>query len=50
MDYCFKRSLETTEAWIAHLRACSDLAYEDYDYRMMWQKLNAEAGLTGMPA
>jgi len=50
MDYCFRRSLEATEAWIARLRARTDLAFQDYDYRMMWQKLNAEAGLTGMPA
>ena len=50
MDYCFQQAMAATEAWIACLRARSDLAFEDPAYRAMWQKLNAEAGLTGMPA
>lgn len=50
MDYCFRRSMEETEAWIACLRSRHDLRFENLDYRAMWQKLNAEAGLTGMPA
>jgi dipeptidase len=50
MDYCFQKAMAATEAWIACLRARSDLAFEDPAYRAMWQKLNAEAGLTGMPA
>lgn len=49
MDYCFRRALQATEAWIARLRARQDLAFEDPSYRAMWQKLNAEAGLVGMP-
>jgi dipeptidase len=49
MDYCFRRALQATEAWIARLRARQDLAFEDPSYRAMWQKLNSEAGLTGMP-
>jgi len=50
MEYCFQRALQATEAWIACLRAETDLAFEDADYAAMWRKLNAEAGLTGMPA
>jgi hypothetical protein len=50
MDYCFRRALQATEEWIARLRACRDLRFEDPAYHAMWQKLNAEAGLTGMPA
>lgn len=50
MDYCFQKAMAATEAWIACLRARSDLTFKDPAYRVMWQKLNAEAGLTGMPA
>jgi dipeptidase len=50
MEYCFRKSMQATEAWIGRLRARADLTFEDADYRSMWQKLNAEAGLQGMPA
>jgi dipeptidase len=50
MEYCFHKSMQATEAWISRLRARADLAFEDPAYRAMWQKMNAEAGLTGMPA
>jgi secernin len=49
MDYCFRQALQATKAWIARLRARSDLHYADPAYAAMWRKLNAEAGLTGMP-
>lgn len=49
-EYCFRKSMQATEAWIASLRARTDLKFEDDAYRGMWQKLNAEAGLAGMPA
>jgi dipeptidase len=49
-EYCFRRSMQATEAWIARLRARTNLKFEDEAYHEMWQKLNAEAGLTGMPA
>jgi hypothetical protein len=42
--------MQAAEIWIAQLRAQTDLAFEDPNYHAMWQKLNAEAGLTGMPA
>jgi secernin len=50
MDYCFRLSMDATEAWIARLRKRTDLKFEDPAYRGMWAKLNAEAGLTGLPA
>ncbi|MDO9302859.1 MAG: C69 family dipeptidase [Anaerolineales bacterium] len=50
MDHCFHEAMQSTETWIAQLRAQTDLAFEDPNYHAMWQKLNAEAGLTGMPA
>jgi hypothetical protein len=50
MDYCFQKAMAATEAWIACLRARADLTFQDPAYRAMWQKLNAEAGLIGMPA
>lgn len=50
MDYCFRVSMEATEAWIARLRKRVDLKFTDPAYHAMWAKLNAEAGLTGMPA
>jgi secernin len=50
MEYCFQKSMQATETWIGRLRARTGLAFEDADYRAMWQKLNAEAGLKGMPA
>jgi len=49
MNYCFRKSMESTEAWIARLRARTNLRFDDPAYRAMWQKLNAEAGLSGMP-
>ncbi|MCJ7625157.1 MAG: hypothetical protein MUO76_16790 [Anaerolineaceae bacterium] len=48
MEYCFRKAYEATEKWIARVRTRSDMNFEDPDYRAMWQKLNAEAGLTGM--
>jgi hypothetical protein len=36
--------------WIERLRGRRDLTFADPAYRAMWHKLNAEAGLTGMPA
>jgi len=50
MEYCFHKSMQATETWIARLRTRTELAFQDVAYRAMWQKLNAEAGLTGMPA
>ena len=49
MDYCFRQALQATEAWIARLRDRPDLHFTDPAYAAMWRKLNAEAGLTGMP-
>jgi secernin len=49
MEYCFNKALQSTQAWIARLEARSDLKFEDPAYRAMWRKLNAEAGLAGMP-
>ena len=48
MEYCFRRALNATEAWIARLRTRTDLNFKDHAYRTMWQKLNAEAGMMGM--
>jgi secernin len=50
MESCFRRAMERTEAWIARLASRADLRFQDPAYREMWKKLNAEAGLTGMPA
>jgi secernin len=49
VDYCFRQALVATESWIARLRLRRDLRFSDPPYRAMWTKLNAEAGLTGMP-
>jgi dipeptidase len=49
MKYCFQKSMQATETWISRLRARTDLQFTDPAYRAMWRKLNAEAGLTGMP-
>jgi secernin len=50
MESCFRRAMERTDAWIARLGSRADLRFHDPAYRGMWKKLNAEAGLTGMPA
>ncbi len=50
VDSCFRRAMEATDAWIARLQARTDLAFADPSYRAMWAKVNAAAGLTGMPA
>lgn len=49
-DYCFRRAMQVTEVWIAHLRSRNDLSFTDAAYRSMWQQLNVGAGLSGMPA
>jgi dipeptidase len=49
MEYCFHKSMQATETWISRLRARADLTFKDAAYQAMWQKFNAEAGLTGMP-
>ncbi len=50
MDYCFRKAMDVTETWIARLQACPDLHFTDPAYEAMWKKVNAEAGLKGMPA
>jgi hypothetical protein len=50
MEHCFSAALQRTEAWIARLRGRAGLRIEDPAYLAMWAKLNAEAGLTGLPA
>jgi len=49
MEYCFHKALQATDDWIARLQAGPLLTFEDPAYRAMWKKLNAEAGMTGMP-
>jgi len=49
MEYCFQAALQATEIWIARLQKRRDLHFSDPAYRAMWARLNAEAGLTGMP-
>ncbi len=50
MEHCFSVAMQATERWISILRSRKDLKFEDPAYRAMWQKLNAEAGLIGLPA
>jgi secernin len=50
MDYCFRKAMQATEIWIERLQGRHDLRFEDPAYRRMWYKMNAEAGLSGMPA
>jgi dipeptidase len=49
MVHCFREALAATEAWIARLEKRRDLRFSDPAYRAMWRKLNAEAGMTGLP-
>jgi secernin len=49
-NYCFREAMQATEEWIARLRTRTDLKFQDPAYRAMWQKLNAEAGLSSLPA
>lgn len=49
MEYCFRKALGATETWIARLQKRRDLKFSDSRYRAMWARLNAEAGLGGMP-
>jgi len=49
MEHCFWKAMDATENWIGRLRGRTDLRFEDPAYRRMWQRLNAEAGMTGMP-
>jgi secernin len=50
VESCFRRAMVATEAWIARLRARSDLSFTDPAYRAMWAQMNAAAGMTEMPA
>ncbi|HTP01329.1 MAG TPA: C69 family dipeptidase [Anaerolineales bacterium] len=49
MEYAFRKAMDATEDWIARLRADTDLRFSDAAYRAMWRKLNAEAGMAGLP-
>ena len=49
MEYCSREAMKATETWIARLQRRRDLKFGDPAYRAMWARLNAEAGLTGMP-
>jgi secernin len=48
-DYCFREAMKATDEWIHKLRTRRDLTYADPTYCAMWQRLNAEAGLAGLP-
>jgi len=50
VEHCFRRAMEETEKWIACLSARGDLSFLDPAYRAMWARMNAEAGLQGLPA
>ena len=45
MDYCFRKSLEATENMDCPLASERQLSFQDPAYRLMWKKLNAEAGI-----
>ena len=49
MQHCFREALAATEAWIARLQKRHDLSFTNPAYRAMWARLNAEAGMTGLP-
>ena len=49
-DYCFREAARATDRWIHELSANRHLIFEDAAYRAMWQRLNAQAGLAGLPA
>ena len=49
MEYCSRKALQATETWITRLQMRRDLKFVDPSYRAMWARLNAEAGLAGMP-
>ena len=49
MRHCFREALVATEAWIARLQERRDLSFADPAYRAMWARLNAEAGMSGLP-
>jgi hypothetical protein len=50
VDYCFQSASDATQAWTKKLAVRKDLSYTDAEYRRMWQRFNAEAGMTGLPA
>ena len=50
VDYCFQSASDATQAWTKKLAIRRDLSYADPEYRRMWQRFNAEAGMTGLPA
>jgi secernin len=50
VDYCFREAIKATDVWIARLCRDTDLSFKNPAYHALWQRLNAEAGLAGMPA
>ncbi len=50
MDDCFDRAEAATDHWITKLSAHDDLDFSNADYRAMWVKYNAMAGLEGITA
>jgi len=50
VESCFQRASTVTGRWIDRLEARPELSFSDPAYRAMWAKLNAAAGMTGLPA
>ncbi len=50
MDDCFARAEQATDRWIARLSTHDQLDFDNAEYRGMWIKYNAMAGLEGITA
>ena len=48
-EYCFRARWRRPRPGSPACAGGRDLAFQDPAYRAMWAKLNAEAGLTGLP-
>ena len=50
VEHCFCTAAEATQVWTNKLAMQKDLDFANPDFRLMWQRFNAEAGMTGLPA
>ncbi len=50
MVYCFHKAQYAEQKWIDRLAARHDLHFARPEIEAMWKTVNAQAGLTGMPA
>lgn len=50
MEHCFQEAMLLTDQWTKRVARRANLSFSDIEYRLMWQKCNRQAEISGMPA